>query len=137
MDINEIYCESRLENMIMLVECFEKIFTINVISEPGLCMSMIKANDNLEKQDFYLGEVLCSECEVGIGDKIGYALIMNDDPKRAYCIAVLKAVEKLSDKASNDLISEFVKSEWLFLSGEYDTMNSKIQKTKVDFNLMD
>src|SRR5580693_8743330 len=49
-------------------------------------------NDSLEKQRFFLGEALTTECEVSVDGTPGYGLCLGEEPLRCYSIAVVDAL---------------------------------------------
>ncbi len=96
---------------------------------------MIRAEDSLESQPFFLGEALTTECEVIVGGQRGIGLCLGEQPVRAYCIAVLDALRAAGE----------ARAEWEpFLDREREAIRAadqqemaRILETKVDFKLLE
>ena len=97
---------------------------------------MVRANDSVENQEFYLGEVLITETEVSIKDTPGLGICTGDQPTRSYCMAVFDAALQLKDTNYSD-IKAFLNTEAEFIKAQEKDDNHRIQKTKVDFKLME
>ncbi len=52
---------------------------------------MAKALDSVHRIPFFLGEVLISECTVGIDKVLGFGAVLGDDTEKAYRLAVVDA----------------------------------------------
>ena len=65
---------------------------MTIVKEPSVCLTMIRTEDSLEKQEFYLGEALTTECEVAVEGAPGYGVCLGEEPVRGYCLAVVDAL---------------------------------------------
>jgi len=133
---DKIWCECNLESFESMVSEIEKLYPIKILQMPLLCMTMVKAEDSVEFQPFYLGEALTTETEVQIDDKIGIGLCLGDEPVRSYCIAVMDALRQLPGEKPS-LIQNFLKKEGERLEKEKLVEHNHILRTKVDFKLME
>ena len=114
----------------------EKSYKVKVIQEPEYCLVMVKMRETAQRSLFYLGEVLATEAKVQILDKIGIGIVNDNKPELSYWLAVIDAAysAKLSEtKAWEDIL----KQEETKINDEILCKQSKILKTKVNFDTMD
>ena len=64
-DHDTVLCESDLNALRLLVETLEPRYDITVLKSPGVCLTLIRAEDSLERQEFYLGEALTQHAQSG------------------------------------------------------------------------
>ena len=134
MDYDYILCECPLESLVKLVEGLEPLYDIKIARDPGIGLTMIKAEDTVEKQPFYLGEALTTTCEVVIGQVTGYGIVLEDQPQRAYCIAVLDALAQMKDERWPQ-IEQFFQTAKNNIDKKALEEQHRVLKTKVDFNV--
>ncbi len=139
-EIDYICVECEQENLVQLIEGLEERYTITILKAPALSLTMIRAEDSVEYQEFYLGEALTTDCEVGIDQITGYGICLGDHPQRAYCMAVIDAIIQF-EKGINGEIPEEIQ---MFLDQQAELIQQREQKeynkiltTRVDFKLMD
>ena len=135
-NVDYVVCECELEPLKALVTEFEKSYQINIAKNPGVCLTMIKAEDSTEFQPFYLGEALTTECEVIINDRIGYGICLGDEPVRCYCMAVVDSLLQLNDSAT-PRIEKFLQEQYHDIQQRTKIEYNQILRTKVDFKLME
>jgi phosphonate C-P lyase system protein PhnG len=131
-----ILCECALEPLESFVREMEQQCTVQVIRQPQVATTMIRAEDSVEGQKFYLGEALISECEVDVEGQPGYGLCLGDEPVRSYCIAVIDALLQLSD-ARLPKVNAFLSEQETLITAQVQSEYKHIQRTKVDFKLME
>jgi alpha-D-ribose 1-methylphosphonate 5-triphosphate synthase subunit PhnG len=133
---DKVLVECDLTALKTFVTQIEPNYDIKVLREPSICLTMVRAEDSVEHQEFYLGEALTTECEVAVNNTTGYGICLGDEPERAYCIAVLDAI--LQDKTlySEDVKSFLMEQERLIQAQEQEEYD-QIMRTKVDFKLME
>jgi alpha-D-ribose 1-methylphosphonate 5-triphosphate synthase subunit PhnG len=131
-----ILCECALEPLEAFVRSIEANYTVQVARHPSLCTAMIPAEDSVEGQSFYLGEVLMTECELLLNGQVGYGLCLGDEPIRSYCIAFVDAALLLDD-VHTQRIRLFLEERQRQVSEELIAEYQHIQRTKVDFKLME
>lgn len=135
-DADYILCECDLEALKGLVSRLELEHTVSILKTPSICLAMIPAEDSLERQRFYLGEALTTECEVLVGQGVGYGLCLGDEPLRAYCLAVIDALLQ-NGKTLPPEIDLFLRQQHsLVMRRDRDELDLILQ-TQVDFKLME
>src|SRR5262245_48104125 len=130
-DNDYVLCECDLEPLTALVTQLEKQHSVTLIREPSVCLTMIRTEDSLEKQEFYLGEALTTECEVAVDGAPGYGLCLGDEPVRGYCIAVLDALLERGD-APNE-IGRFLDQHRETIANREEREFNLTLRTQVDF----
>jgi alpha-D-ribose 1-methylphosphonate 5-triphosphate synthase subunit PhnG len=131
-----ILCECDLEPLEKLVASLEEKFETKIVRPPSLCMAMIQAEDSVEFQPFYLGEVLTTECEVIVNDQKGFGICLGDEPLRCYCISFMDAICRLKDVDLKP-IHEFLQTQLTIIEKNNQIEHNLILSTKVDFKLME
>jgi len=137
MGIDEVLCNCSQDNLVEFVSSLEPNLTIETIIAPKLAMTMVQAEDSIDFQPFYLGEVLMTECQLNIDGQIGYGYCMGDAPQRAYCIAILDAIMNLNDHPLQKQVLTFIENEKVILIKNQMEEYNQILKTKVDFKIME
>lgn len=135
-DNDTLLCECDLPALQALVESLETQHQIIVTRPPGICLTMVRAEDSLEKQEFFLGEALTSECDVAVDGAPGHGLCLGEEPVRAYCIAVCDALLHREHAAPASLIA-FLEEQRALLSAREQTEFNHILRSQVDFKLME
>ena len=133
--LDQIVADAPLAPLQALVEGLERQHQIAIVRHPQPCLTMLRAEDSLDQQEFLLGEALTTSCEVSINTVAGYGLCLGEEPVRAYCSAVLDSLreQNLIDPASlaalqsmHDLLIEEQRAE-----------HAQILRTQVDFKLLE
>lgn len=138
-----ILCECALEPLEAFVREMEQFCTVQVIRHPSVGTTMIRAEDTVEGQPFYLGEALITECEVNVDGQPGFGICLGDEPVRSYCIAVIDALLQLPSPGlqSSDTrlrrVNLFLSEQETLVAAAQQTEYKHIQRTKVDFKLME
>jgi phosphonate C-P lyase system protein PhnG len=135
-EIDRILCECDIEPLRELVVELEANHQVNVSRPPSICLTMIPAEDSLEKQKFFLGEALTTECEVLVDQKSGYGLCLGDEPVRTYCMAVIDAFVH-SGCSVPAKIETFLHHQQDVLARRQQEEFDLILQTQVDFKLME
>lgn len=136
MEADYILIEADLNSLKSFVENLEKSYEIQITKKPFLGLTMVKANDSVEKQPFYLGEALVTETEVSINNQAGIGICVGDESVRSYCVAVIDALLQLKDE-NLPIIQDFLDQQAIEITKREKKAHHRIQKTKVDFKLMD
>lgn len=113
----------------------EEQFQFKIAKDPSLGLTMIRAEDSVENQEFYLGEALTTDCEVSFNNITGYGICLGDEPVRAYCIAVFDAL-LLSGIEIPELQAFLAEQEQKINLAEKIEYN-QVQRTRVDFKMME
>ena len=131
-----ILCECELQPLEAFVASLEENFEIKIARMPSICMTMIQAEDSVEFQPFYLGEALTTECEVIINGQKGYGICLGDEPLRSYCIAFIDAITQLIE-VDLEPVRQFLNEQGALIEQANKLENTYIQRSKVDFKLME
>jgi alpha-D-ribose 1-methylphosphonate 5-triphosphate synthase subunit PhnG len=132
-DFDYVVCEADLDALRAFVEDLEKTHVIEIVKYPSACLAMLRAEDSLESQEFYLGEALTTECEVSVDGAAGFGLCLGDEPQRCYCIAVLDA---LRERPTPEL-EAFIEAQRRRIAEREQEEFSLVDRTRVDFKLME
>ena len=135
-DNDTVLCECDLAALQHFVEQLEARHDIKVIKHPGICLTMVRAEDSLEKQEFFLGEALTTECEVAVDGAAGYGLCLGEEPIRGYCIAVCDALLHRDGHESTELVAFLDEHRAILATREIEEFNH-ILRSQVDFKLME
>ena len=114
----------------------ETRYQVTVSRPPSVCLTMIPAEDSLEKQKFFLGEALTTECEVLVNREPGYGICLGDEPVRTYCMAVIDGFVQGSSPIP-DKIEQFLHQHRVLLERQQQQEFDLILQTRVDFKLME
>ncbi len=132
-DADYVLCECSLDRLRGLVEELEARHDIVMLRQPSVCLTMLRTEDSLEKQEFFLGEALTTDCEVTVDGRPGYGLCMGDQPQRCYCLAV---VDALRDRSLPE-IEQFLTAEGAAIAAEERREFNLTLRTQVNFKLME
>jgi len=135
-DNDYVFCECELEPLQDLVAGLEGKCGITLVKQPSVCLTMIRAEDSLEKQEFYLGEALTTECEVSVDGRAGYGICLGEEPVRSYCLAVVDALMHSGNEGRPEIGTFIEKHRNLIASREIEEHNL-ILRTQVDFKFME
>lgn len=130
-----ITVECDLSELETFVKKLELKYNITVTKEPSICLAMIRAKDSVENQEFYTGEVLLTDCQVGINDTTGYGICIGDKPVRSYCIGVIDAC--LQNDSENTEILKFLEEQYKKIEEKKKIEYNQILRTRVDFKMME
>jgi phosphonate C-P lyase system protein PhnG len=135
-DNDYVLGECDLDALRSLVLDLEARHDIAIVKEPTVCLTMIRAEDSLDRQEFYLGEALTTDCEVTVDRQAGYGLCLGDEPVRGYCLAVLDAL--LHGGAPADpAVGRFIERQRELIATREAEEFNLILRTHVDFKLME
>jgi len=111
-------------------------YDIELMEEPNYGLVMVKVRETAKKSQFYLGEVLVTECKVRISGSIGVGLIKGDEPEKAYDLAVIDAAYA-AELVETGAWSAKLYKEQAQIEQDYAAEYTKVMRTKVDFQTMD
>ena len=135
-DDDYVLCECDLPPLQELVTRIEQQRAVTIIKEPSVCLTMIRAEDSLDRQEFYLGEALTTECEVAIDGSVGYGVCLGDEPVRGYCLAVVDALAHGAGGLAPE-VAAFIESQRHAIAARELEEFNLILRTQVDFKLME
>lgn len=111
-------------------------FDVKIIQEPENGLVMLKVRETSKKSLYYPGEVYVTECKVQVKQSIGIGIVMGDQPKLAYNLAVVDAAFGENVSITENWISRLIEEEKR-INQQKAAMQSDILKTKVNFENMD
>ena len=133
---DHILCECPLESLESLVRELEPHYTVVIARYPSLATTMIRAEDSVELQPFYLGEALITESALALDGQMGYGICLGDEPVRSYCMAFIDAALILGGERAYGIYA-FLEVQGAALEEALKVEYNQIQRTKVDFKLME
>ena len=137
-DTDYVLCECDVTPLQDLVAGLEQHHAVTIVKEPSVCLTMIRAEDSLEKQEFYLGEALTTECEVSVDGSVGYGVCLGDEPVRGYCLAVVDALlHRGGAPTQKQEIDAFIETQRRVVAAREVEEFNLILRTQVDFKLME
>jgi alpha-D-ribose 1-methylphosphonate 5-triphosphate synthase subunit PhnG len=133
-DNDYVLCECELEPLAGMVRELEQQHSVTLVREPSVCLTMVRTEDSLEKQEFFLGEALTTECEVAVDGAPGYGLCLGEEPVRCYSIAV---VDALLHQGASPQILQFLEQQRERIAEREQREFNLTLRTQVDFKLME
>lgn len=133
--LDQVLVESPLAVIQALVERLEQQHPIEIVRAPQICLTMLRAEDSLDQQEFLLGEALTTSCEVSVRGVAGYGMCLGEEPVRSYCIAVFDALREQGGIDAETLASLSSLSEKLDLQRQMEFAHTL--RTQVDFKLLE
>ena len=137
MEMDAVLCECENEALVQLVSNLESKLLVEIVIAPKLGMTMVQAEDSIDFQPFYLGEVLITECQVSVNGQLGYGYCMGDAPQRAYSIAIIDAIMHTECHPKQSDVHVFIEIEKAKLLKQQLEEYNQVLKTKVDFKIME
>ena len=134
-DTDYVLCECDLAPLREYVSDLERRHRVTIVKEPSVCLTMIRAEDSLDRQEFYLGEALTTECEVSVDGLAGHGICLGDEPVRGYCLAFIDALARSRDGLLE--IEPFVDAQRAVIAAREQEEFNLVMRTKVDFKLME
>jgi alpha-D-ribose 1-methylphosphonate 5-triphosphate synthase subunit PhnG len=113
----------------------EERHRVEIVRVPEAVMRMIRAQDSLEGQEFYLGEALVTQCEVQVNGVTGYGMCLGDEPVRSYAMGVLDALREQGGLDAG--VVAFVEGESERLERQDREEFARTMRTRVDFKLLE
>jgi alpha-D-ribose 1-methylphosphonate 5-triphosphate synthase subunit PhnG len=134
-NLDQVLIESPLGEVQALVEGIEKQHTVRLVREPEVCLTMLRAEDSLDAQEFLLGEALTTSCEVSVDGTAGFGMCLGEEPVRAYCVAVFDALRERQaiDEALFDTLAQMNRRREQRDRREF----AQTLRTQVDFKLLE
>jgi alpha-D-ribose 1-methylphosphonate 5-triphosphate synthase subunit PhnG len=134
-DNDYVLCECDLGSLKDLVMTLEQKHAVRMLKEPSICLTMVRAEDSLDRQEFFLGEALTTECEVSVDGVVGSGICLGEEPVRGYCIAVVDAL--LQAGAPPPELAAFLDYHRHEIGNRDVEEFNHVLRTHVDFKLME
>jgi phosphonate C-P lyase system protein PhnG len=134
-DNDYVLCECDLAPLKELVIGLEQKHRVTMLKEPSVGLTMIRAQDSLDQQEFFLGEALTTECEVSVDGAHGSGVCLGEEPVRGYCLAVIDAL--IAADAAQPEIEAFLDTHRRLIAARETEEFNLVLRTHVDFKLMD
>jgi alpha-D-ribose 1-methylphosphonate 5-triphosphate synthase subunit PhnG len=135
-DNDYVLCECELEPLESLVRDLEMHHQVTIVKPPAVCLTMIRTQDSLERQEFYLGEALTTECEVAVDGTPGYGVCLGEEPVRCYSIAIVDALLH-SSSGSTPALTDFLDRQRCEIAAREEREFNLTLRTQVDFKSME
>jgi alpha-D-ribose 1-methylphosphonate 5-triphosphate synthase subunit PhnG len=135
-DRDRVLCECDLKRLRAAVEQLEESHVVRMVREPSICLTMIRAEDSVEGQEFFLGEAVTTECEVEVNGHSGYGLCLGEEPERAYCLAVADALIE-APQGPPAALDDFIAAAHQDLERAERVEFGQVMRSKVDFKLFE
>lgn len=118
----------------------ESLGIVSVVQPTSMGLVMMKAEESVAKEKFYVGELLTTDATVAVDGVVGYGIVMGHQPDKAYTLALLDAVYNSTDDKWVELrrlIDHELKEQRQELIKQKRLRFQLIGRTKVDFEAMD
>jgi alpha-D-ribose 1-methylphosphonate 5-triphosphate synthase subunit PhnG len=135
-ELQEILAEGRLEAWQQLAAAIETGHRVETVKAPETCLAMMQTVDSVGETPFYLGEVLMCEAAVRVDEVIGYGFALEDEPGRAWCLAVIDAALAAGLPEEQE-IRAAIDDEGRHLLAEWQLVQDLIAGTMVHFATME
>ncbi|MCX7821451.1 MAG: phosphonate C-P lyase system protein PhnG [Brevinematales bacterium] len=86
--------------------------------------------------EFYIGEVLVTECYVTYNEEEGYGIIIGDSKDRAYILACLDCLENTNNEDIFKMIDDWFNTNMHYYTEHIQNEKKIFESTKVNFGLM-
>lgn len=116
----------------------ERAHDVEVVREPVEELVMLKMRESARRSQFYLGEALMTSCVVRIGEAYGYGMVLGEDRKKAFDLAIVDAAYALDDLADDRrAYDERIAEEQERIAAQKRLRNEAVLRTQVDFSTME
>lgn len=136
MDFRKIIAEGELGVWLEAAQAIADSHEVRVLKQPETCIVMLQATDSVGFTPFYLGEVLITEAVVEINGTAGYGFVLEDDPQRALCMAVLEAA-LAAGVSETETVRRLVAEEAGRIAERQRMENGLVAATRVEFAIME
>ncbi|MEG0383982.1 MAG: phosphonate C-P lyase system protein PhnG [Solibacillus sp.] len=119
-----------------LASQIEESYDVEIIMQPQEALTMIKMRETAKKTQFYLGEVLVTECKVQVNNQGGIGIVVGLDEELACQLAIIDAAFEANLIETQNWLP-LLEAEELNIKTRLKAEEAKIYKTKVQFETMD
>lgn len=130
-----ILSNTKIECLKEEVNKLEKLHKISVVKKPEMGLVMVKIKDGVYNENFYIGEVLITECSVHLDGILGMGIVQGDNSERAYLMGVIDAAFNC-DKVLKDSLLEKIEMWEKNIKDKFQEEKALVEGSKVKFNVM-
>lgn len=130
-----VLCECDLDALKRLVMGLEHTHQVQMLKEPSVCLTMIRAEGAVGQERAFLGEALTTECEVLVDGHVGIGVCLGEEPVRGYCMAVVDAL--LHGGTTPPEVSTFLDTQRRVLAAREAEAFDHTLATRVDIKLVE
>lgn len=133
--LSYILAHTDIEKLKEQVEKLKLSHKISKVKEPEMGLAMVKVKDGVYNENFYIGEILITECSVHFDGTLGMGIIQGDEPEKAYLMSVIDAAFNCKSFNKEDLIKIIEKWEQE-IKDKYIEEKAMVEGSKVKFETM-
>lgn len=133
--LSYILAHTDIEKLKEQVEKLKLSHKISKVKEPEMGLAMVKVKDGVYNENFYIGEILITECSVHFDGTLGMGIIQGDEPEKAYFMSVIDAAFNCKSFNKEDLIKVIEKWEQE-IKDKYIEEKAMVEGSKVKFETM-
>lgn len=133
--LSYILAHTNIENLKKEVEKLENLYRVSTVKEPEMGLAMVKVKDGVYKENFYIGELLITECSVHLNGILGMGIVQGDNSERAYLMGVIDAAFN-SEKVDKGELLKVIENWEKTIKDIYIEEKSMVEGSKVKFNTM-
>lgn len=133
--LSYILAHTNIENLKKEVEKLENLYRVSTVKEPEMGLAMVKVKDGVYKENFYIGELLITECSVHLNGILGMGIVQGDNSERAYLMGVIDAAFN-SEKVDKGELLKVIENWEKTIKDIYREEKSMVEGSKVKFNTM-
>jgi alpha-D-ribose 1-methylphosphonate 5-triphosphate synthase subunit PhnG len=123
--------DSSVKELLQLLSSKE----INITKPSDTGLLMMAANDSFGT-DFYLGEILVTEAAVKYKGLKGYAMVIGDEPERAFLAASVDAILQADNGDLKQKVMDFISMHAKKIEAADEMERRLIATTRVSFETM-
>ncbi|MFQ5904751.1 MAG: phosphonate C-P lyase system protein PhnG [Candidatus Binatia bacterium] len=131
----EILAQADSATLLPIADEILRAIEVDVLKKPETSLVMLRALDSVTGRPFNVGEVFVTECEVRLGNHVGYSLIMGEEVERALAAAVIDVALE-SGQGSASSIEESLWQEEQHLQTNRKEEIALIGRTRVNFEIV-
>lgn len=133
--LSYILAHTDIEKLKKEVEKLKTNHKISKVKEPEIGLAMVKVKDGVYNKNFYIGEILITECSVHFDGTLGIGIIQDDNPEKAYFMSVIDAAFNCKNFNKEELTKTIEKWKQE-IKDKYIEEKAMVEGSKVKFETM-
>lgn len=133
--LSYILAHTDIEKLKKEVEKLKTNHKISKVKEPEIGLAMVKVKDGVYNENFYIGEILITECSVHFDGTLGIGIIQDDNPEKAYFMSVIDAAFNCKNFNKEELTKTIEKWKQE-IKDKYIEEKAMVEGSKVKFETM-